>query len=182
MCVPREEGNDQKPELRDETDVRQPDGEQPRGPTSFFTDGRRRQRDPRSLSGWYRHVVGLEGLPGLPAIRDTERSQGAQEVPGPSTSTGQTPELQRRRRRQQWRWVTTRQEEEESEVPRRRSPLRRVVDETGEGGQRGVHRAPEATPSSTTSENEGRDSDRDQPSTSAHLRQSQHHDNGGACP
>ena len=71
MCVPREEGNDQKPELSDETDVRQPHGQQPRGPTSFFTDGRRRQRDPRSLSGWYRHVVGLEGLQGLPEVRDT---------------------------------------------------------------------------------------------------------------
>ena len=36
MCVPREEGNDQKPELSDETDVRQPDSQQPMGACIFF--------------------------------------------------------------------------------------------------------------------------------------------------
>ena len=133
LCLPRQEGDDQKPQLGDETDIRQSDREQPSGPTPFFTNGRRSQHDLRSYSGWYRHV---EGLQGVPEVRDQERGQSPQGNPRPSTSRGGAPELQRRQRRQRWRWVTTERRSEDEEagtVPRRRSPLRRVADQSGAG-------------------------------------------------
>ena len=168
LCLPRQEGDDQKPQLGDASDIRQSNRGQPRGAPPIFTNGRRSQHDPRSYSGWYRHVVGLERLQGVPEVRDQERGQSPQGNPRPSTTRGGAPELQRRQRRQRWRWVTTERRSEEEEarsVPRRRSPLRRMADQTGAGRQGSFRSTAETTPPTTTSK-QSRDEDDQQPSTS----------------
>ena len=100
MCFPGQTGVDQKPELRDTTDVGQPHREQPGRAPPIFSDGRRSQHDPRTYSSWYRNVVGLDRLESLPQIRGQEGGQGTQGHQRPTATGGRTTELQRRQRRQ----------------------------------------------------------------------------------